>query len=420
MSKLHTKWLAVVSAGCLAAGSLLAQDSKALIDALIKKGILTADEAAQISKDVAKQNAAVDVATSKGKYLEKVTLSGRFQIQYAGLGTDIENTTSDPASTNHFFMRRMYLGAKAELGKGWSGNLNYDFAGSTFDAAFVQWKQSDQLVLDIGFRKVPIGLEEWYTSSSNLRAIERSPGTRFFVEGNNGRRLGAGSYRTGLFLGGKNPSGIFYNVAVTNPERDESASGVTSQGAAATNNLAYWGNIGYSGKAADVTYVVSGSVGVLPDQGGKTLGAGDDLTVYNAFAEITRGAFDLQLEYFGSKDDNGRAANRDSESWAFSIQPAYKVTSTLELVGRYTYVGSDGRGLTTSDLIRSAPSGGTMNELNEWFAGLNYYIRGNDVKWQIGYIHGESQDTVNSAGYVVKGTGKATTDGIRSMMQLNF
>lgn len=412
MFLLKSKLLATAAA-LFAASVAFAQDSKSLIDVLIKKGILNEEEAAKIQKDLSKATAAQEVSTSKGKYLERLTLSGRFHIQYAGLSTDIAGTSADPAATNHFFMRRMYLGAKAELGQGWSGNLNYDFAGSTFDAAFVQWKQSNQLVLDVGFRKVPFGLEEWYTSSSNLRAIERSPGTRFFVEGNNGCRLGAGSYRTGVFLGGKNPSGFFYNVAATNPERDESASGVTSAGSASTNSLAYWGNVGYAGKIEGGTFVVSGSLGLLPDQGGKTLGAGNDLTVYNLFAQVTRGPLDLQLEYFGSKNDRGASATQDSSSYAFSVQPAYKV-GNLEYVVRYSYVDSDGRGLTTGDLIRSAPSGGTMDKLTEWFAGMNYYIRGNDVKWQIGYIHGESKDTVTG------GAAKATTDGIRSMMQLNF
>ncbi|MBS0663391.1 MAG: porin [Verrucomicrobia bacterium] len=413
MLKTKLKWFALAGGALLAAVSLPAQDNKALIDVLIKKGILNEQEARQIQKDLAKDNAAVDVSTSKGKYLQKLTLSGRFQIQYAGLSTDIDGTSADPASTNHFFMRRMYLGAKAELGEGWSGNLNYDFAGSTFDAAFVQWKRSDAFVLDVGFRKVPFGLEEWYTSSSNLRAIERSPGTRFFVESNNGRRLGAGSYRTGVFLGGKDASGFFYNVAITNPERDESAAGVTAQGTAATNAMSYWGNVGYAGKTDGGTYVLSASVGVLPDQGGRTLGVGDNLTVYNLFAQYTQGPFDLQLEYFGSDNQHGVSATQDSSSTAFSVQPAYRV-GDVEYVVRFSSVDSDGRGLTTSDLIRSAPSGGTMNKLTEWFAGLNYYIRGNDVKWQVGYIHGESKDTVTG------GPAKAKSDGIRSMMQLNF
>jgi len=64
--------------------------------------------------------------------------------------------------------------------------------------------------------------------------------------------------------------------------------------------------------------------------------------------------------------------------------------------------------------VRSAPSGGTMNKLNEWFIGGNWYIRGNDVKWQLGYIHAETKDTITG------GVAQAKTDGVRSQMQLNF
>jgi hypothetical protein len=52
--------------------------------------------------------------------------------------------------------------------------------------------------------------------------------------------------------------------------------------------------------------------------------------------------------------------------------------------------------------------------MDEWYFGFNWYIKGNDVKLQAGYIHGESNDTV---------TGKpasATTDGFRSQVQVNF
>jgi phosphate-selective porin len=77
-------------------------------------------------------------------------------------------------------------------------------------------------------------------------------------------------------------------------------------------------------------------------------------------------------------------------------------------------VDSDHRGVALSDGVRSAPSGGTMNTLNEWYVGANWYIKGNDVKLQFGYIRGESNDTVNGA------KARAQTDGLRSQMQVNF
>jgi hypothetical protein len=421
MFKLKSTLFAATTALLCASGAL-AQDSKALIDVLIQKGILNQEEAAKIQKDLAKTNAATDVSTSGSKNLVKLTLSGRFQVQFADLSTDISGAAAEPAATQHFLLRRIYVGLKADMGNGWSGNLNYDFANASFDAAFIQWKQSDLAVLDVGFRKAPIGLEEWDTSSGSLKAIERSPATRYFVESNNGRRLGAGSYRTGVFLGGTDTSGFFYNLAVTNPERDEFSSlngnsdpGVQGAGTAANNNFAYWANGGYKGKFTNGTFRVGGSVGYLPDQGGLVLGKGDNLTVYSVYGVVTTGNFDLEGEYFAGSNDHGVSATQNAKPTAFWIQPAYKLTNELEAVVRYSSVDSDGRGVNLSDGIRSAPSGGTMNKMEEWFIGGNYYFRGNDVKLQLGYIHGEAKDSVTGA------TGpKATTDGVRSQLQVNF
>lgn len=414
MFNLKSKLFATLAA-LFCAGAAFAQDSGPLIDLLVKKGLIKDQEAEELRADLARDASAGIISTiSGGKNTVGLTLSGRLQIQYAGLGTHIDGAAAQPVSTNHFFLRRIYFGAKANLGNGWSSTFNYDFAGSTFDQAFITWRQSDALAVDVGFRKVPFGLEEWYTSSGSLKAIERSPATRYFVEGNNGRRLGAGSYRTGVFVGGKK-DGFFYNAAITNPERDESATGVTSAGSAANNTPSYWVNIGYTQKAGeDFTYTLSASVGILPDQGGKTLGVGDDLTVYNAFATFTKGPFDLQLEYFGSDNDHGVSATTKAKSSAYSIQPSFKQNENLEYVARYTYVDSDGRGVNLSDGIRSAPGGGTMNTLKEWYLGFNYYFRGNDVKWQLGYIYGQSDDTVTGA------SAKAKTEGVRSQLQVNF
>jgi len=419
MATTRTKYFALLASALIGmASAAFAQDSGPLLDLLVKKGIVNDQEAENLRADLARDSSAAVVSTiSGGKSTIGLSISGRLQIQYAGLGTQIDGLSVNPVSTEHFFLRRVYLGAKATLGNGWTGNFNYDFAGSTFDAAFIQWRMDDTLAVDVGFRKVPFGLEEWYTSSGSLKAIERSPATRYFVEANNGRRLGAGSYRTGVFVGGKLPSGVFYNVAITNPERDESAAGVTSAGSNTTNNLSYWGNLGYSTKVAKSwTCTVSSSVGYLPDQGGPSntgLGKGDNLTVYNAFFDVTDGAFDVQGEYFGSNNQHGVSTTQNSSSSAFSLQSSYQF-GNFEPVARYSNVDSGHRGLAISDLIRSAPSGGTMNQLSEIFLGANYYFRGNDVKLQAGYIYGESKDLITG------GAAKAKTQGIRSQLQVNF
>jgi phosphate-selective porin len=426
LNRCTTKWLALLGSVILTASVALAQDNKALLDALVKKGILTQDEATQIGAEVASGKTATPVVTGASKYLQKLTFSGRFQVQFADIGTTVNNAapSAHPPATEHFAIRRMYIGAKAELGDGFTGVFNYDFANLSFDAAYIEWKQSDALAIDAGLRKVPFGYEET-TSSGALKAIERSPATRYFVESNNGRRLGAGSYHTGLYVGGTQDSGLFYNLAITNPERDEFSTGnsttnatpgVNNVGGSTNNNLAYWANGGYSGKWSNGS--VKGGIegGYLPDQGGTAalIGTGQNLQVYGAFGDLTLGSFNLAGEFLAAKNPLGATAIHGAKPHGYWVQPSYMITKAFEGVARYSYVNSDGRGINLSDGIKYAPSGATMNKMQELYLGGSWYIKGNDVKFQAGYIIAQSVDTTAGA------TAKAKTDGFRSQMQLNF
>ncbi len=448
-------WCALLGSALLSASAALAQtNDKALLNVLIDKGVLTAGEAQQITDEMAKNNAGNDVMSNPAdKFLKRITLTGRFQVQFADLGTSIDGfqnfapavAPAHPVASEHFLLRRVYLGTKVDFTDNFSGYVNYDFANVSFDAAYIEWKQSDFLVLDAGLRKAPFDYEE-VTSSGALKAIERSPITRYFDEPNNGRRLGAASYRTGLYASGTQ-DGWFYMVAVTNPERNE-YSGDSTAGSTATtdsvngsggvgnyststnNNLAYYGWGGYGGKFDWLTYKVGVEAGYLPDQGGPgtTVGLGNNLSIYGAYTDLTAGDFNLQAEYMKANDQNAvvvrgmtRAAKPDG-AW---IQPSYYVIpKVLEAVARYSYVDSDDRGVALSDGIRGATSGGTMNKMEEWYFGGNWYIEGNDVKLQLGYIHGQSKGAIlptTATGVVPNGTAiKASTDGIRTQLQVNF
>lgn len=405
-----TKWLALLGGAVLLAAPAVAQESKAIIDALVKKGVISSDEAKEILAEAKK--AAPVVAVPGAKPVTRLSVGGRLQIQYAGLDTDIANTNNDPANTNHFFLRRIYFGARASLGPKWSANMTYDFARDGFDAALVQWKDGD-ISVDVGLRKVNLGYEE-RTSSASLKSIERSAATRFFVEENNGRRLGAGAHRVGVFVDGKQGD-FFYGAAVTNPERALNFSVASGAGSGGNNSPAFWANGGYNGKFnKDGKFVIGGGLGVLPDQGGKNPGTGWDMTVYTFYAEINSGNFSLAAEFMGSDVERGASATADAKPTAFWIQPSYKLSKNVELAFRYSYVDSDGRGVNVSDGIRSAPSGGTHDKLTEMFGGATWFIMGNDLKVQAGVVYGKSEDTL--AG----GFAEAKVLGVRSQMQLQF
>jgi phosphate-selective porin len=428
-----SKWLALLGVAFATAGIAFAQsaDNQALIDVLIKKGVITDAEAKEITAEVSKAQSAEDVETNGDSFIRKLTLSGRFQAQYVGLSTGIDGNTVNPVSTEHFLLRRIYFGVAVKFDDGFSANVVYDFANDSFDKAILQWKQSDLFALQAGIQKAPFGYEE-NISSGDLRAIERSEITRYIDEPNNGRRLGAASYRTGLYATGT-WDGFFYNVAATNPERNEYSGdstntvilvngqgGVGSTGNASTNNLAYYGTVGYGGSFEEggtkVSYKVGYEAGFVPDQGGPaaTIGTGRNITLNGVFGDLVVGGFELQGEWEKAQDDSGISNGHDANPYGYWIQPSYKFTKEWEGVINYSYVNSNGRGVALSDVVRSAPSGGTMNKADEWYTGINWYIKGQDVKLQAGYIYGESDDTITGKG------ARATTSGVRSQMQIQF
>jgi hypothetical protein len=55
-----------------------------------------------------------------------------------------------------------------------------------------------------------------------------------------------------------------------------------------------------------------------------------------------------------------------------------------------------------------------MNKAIEWFGGANWYLRGNDLKYQLGVVYGKTKDTVTGAPAAAK------VLGVRSQMQLQF
>src|SRR5215217_2479579 len=199
----YFKWRLVALTALLCSAPLLAQESGALLDALIRKGILTNQEAEDIRADLVRENNTTPAhVIGGGKSSDRLTVGMRMQAQYAGLGTNVHGAAADPVSTEHFFVRRMYLTLKAGVGGNWAATFTYDFAGGSYDDAIVEWRPHNDLSFNFGLRKVNVGYEE-RASSGNLKSIERSGVTRYFVESNNGRRLGAASYRIGIFLDGK-------------------------------------------------------------------------------------------------------------------------------------------------------------------------------------------------------------------------
>lgn len=418
------RFLALVASLVAAAVPVLAQDSAALVNALIRKGILTNQEAEDIRADLTREAAAVIPAPAfgGGKATDRLSVGMRLQLQYAGLDTDVRGAAFGPAATNQFFTRRMYLTLKAGVGGNWGATFTYDFASGGYDDAIVEWRPNPELTFNFGLRKVNVAYEE-RASSGNLKSLERSGVTRYFVESNNGRRLGAASYRIGAFLDGKKEinarTNFVYSAAITDPHRNESFGTAAAAGDAATNKLAFWGNAGIAGRLPDNggTWIGGVGMGVLPDQGGSgttNFGRGFDLTLYSVYFDAQIGRYGLMAEYLMADIDRGVSATRDAKPAGWFIQPSFLFTDTLEFVVRYQRLDTDGRGVQLGDVVRSAPTGPTMNKFDEWYAGANWYLRGNDLKFQLGALSGKTKETVTGA------PAEAKTVGVRSQLQIQF
>ena len=399
-----------------------AVDSGALLDALIRKGILTNQEAEDIRADLVRDsNTVPSQAMAGGKSTNRLSVGMRMQLQYAHIDTTVSGAAVKPVYTDQPFTRRIYFTMKAGVGGDWGAQFTWDFASSYYDDAFIGWTPTPDLQFNFGLRKVAVAYEERF-SSGNLKGLERSGATRYFVEGNNGRRLGAASYRIGAFLDGKRDlsptTTLVYTAAVTDPERGDTAADAASSGDASTNRVALWGTLGLLGKLPENGYWTTGvGVGFQPDRGGwgtTNFGRGHDLTLYSVYLDVQAGRFGLMGEYLVADVERGVSATRDARPRGYFLMPTFLLTETVEAVVRYTAVDSDGRGLQLGDVMRSAPSGGTMNRFEEWYGGVNWYLRGIDLRLQLGAMSGRTKETVTGT------PAEAKAVGARSQLQVQF
>ena len=217
--------LTLLVAPCLMAG---VSETDALIELLVNKGIITAEEAASLRAELAVQKQEerekqkeFEVAASK-----PLQLSGYAQVRYR----------DDETINDTFDVRRARLDLRGALGGGFDYRLQGDFAGSSAKLldATAGWRLNGALKVTAGQFKIPFSQEN-LISSNKLETVNRSQVVEALVArgkdviGNqNGRDVGVmagGSLallkREGLLdyaIGVFNGSGI--NTSDTNEKKD--------------------------------------------------------------------------------------------------------------------------------------------------------------------------------------------------------
>jgi phosphate-selective porin len=399
------------------AGTTAAQaNNKELVDLLITNGTITREQADALLK---KSGPSVTAGTG---LVKNIRINGRLQVQHDYLSYENKGG-SNPSDVNQVLLRRVRLGARADIGEGMTGFINAEFGNddARLSDAILSYKAGSVGTLTVGYQKVNFGAEE-NTSSASIKTVERSLASRYFNESNNGRRLGFGSRHVGLYWNGKleGVDGLGYGVAITNTQ-----GGGSFSGSGLNNSLAYWANVYYSSpfENGDLTFGVN--FGYNPEGNSKDAtdtakSQTNHIIGYNPYVKLNYGDFSLLAEYIGGEVKNGsRDGKSNAAPWGFHIIPSYKISDAFEVVLRYSHIDTDGRGINPSDGFRNLNSVGTFNKGNAYYAGFNWYIRGNNVKLSSGYEYGDFSDR-HVSGNNFSGSNKGESHTIRTRLQFLF
>jgi len=457
MNNYSLKMLSLL-AGLAVLGSLTAHaQDKATLDLLVKKGVITQDEA----NDLAKTSGVPSiVAGPKDPNVRSLKIEGMIQAQYDGLSSNDSGKASSPSSTSEFLLRRVYLGAVADLGNGWGGEVLLDLAGTTtanapaggpgaavatigqnsFEKIIITKQMPDWYgTATVGYRKVDFTQEE-ITSSSQLKVVERSPVSRYFDESygtTDSRRLGFANRHTGLYWNGTLPdnlAGFYYSAALTNGAQNTN---IQYSNPGGMNKMAVWTALGDKGAISGVKYDTGINFGYTSDQNSSNApNQSNSEWGYNPYVKIDVGDFEVSAEFEQAVVDEGRqnalgaVSNLNTSTaapYGFQITPSYKITPQWELVARYAYLSTNGRGTNISDVIRDAPNtvqgAGSTNfydNVDSFYGGVNYYIEGTSVKLSVGYEFDQfSNRQIGALGSAFSGP-RTNVQGFRAQLQLTF
>ena len=381
-----------------------ATSNDALLDLLVKKGVLTDAEATAVAAELKEENKDVTFS-AKGKETVKLRFNGRMHFQYDSLDSEVNG--ADVASTNHFYFRRLRLGAKATHENGLFAETVVDFAedGLSIDKAVAGYEFSDAFTGMVGYQKVPFGFQET-TSSSKIKTIERSAANRFLADD-----IDFAGRHTGLHAKGDLGGGFSYAAAIVNGAQGEGSRLLGS--AQASNDLAAFGRIQWSGDdltlGVDVGHQSNNDeikVDLTPDDDDDDVFDDQDVTAFTAYANYKFEGFDILGEYFSADMDD------EEDAEGYSLRVAYKFDK-FEPVFRYSHLKNDAYEIDSDELIRRAPSEGATidddnNEIDSYYFGLNYYYN-KAVSLMAGYEMAETDSD---------GGDKVEIDGLRARLQV--
>ena len=393
------KLLSILAASAFVCVAAQAQD-KALLETLVKKGMLSQQEAAQIAKE--------SVAVTPGSAETKsITLKGGVQGWYEWSQQDVRTPAGNEPSQNGFTLRYVKIGLEAEVGGGWTVDImtNFGVEGSESDyldrVTLSKKVDYDYLKgqLDLGFRKVNFGLEQGLCDFGQL-AIERSVATWFFtrpdMHGMNDAQKNFGSRAVGIFWDGivTQLEGMYYGIAVTGGNTEAGAIDTPFGG---NNNLSFYANAGYK-RAFEVsgeTVAFDAGLNFGYANGGYVFNGTENRSMWgiNPYVTAKWRGLTVMAEYFLQQVQDGAmragVTAKTSTPQGINFTAAWKQDmgewGALEPVFRWSYLTTDGMGYgTVYGAGNNALTNLEFNKAQTFYIGANWYVVPS-VKFSLGY-----------------------------------
>ena len=319
--------------------------------------------------------------------VQRVLFTGRLHQDFAVVEADQGDTTE-------WNVRRVRFGPRITMFRNFTVHTEVEVNPQEHDPfymrltdAYVAWSRNPALVITVGKHSVPF-TQEGATSSRELLTIDRS---------NLANNIWFGQeYMPGMSVGGRTNEWIYrgsvYSSGAANREFGEFNGGVFTMAV-----------LGY-----DFTKKLGVREAVLT---GNYLYQQPDVnnTFTRRFEHITSVNFRFEEGRWGARGDlaSGVGYLGQRNLWSLMLMPYFNATTKLQLVGRYTFVDSDGNNGVSLPTYENRVTSGSGDEYNEGYIGVNYYFYGHRLKLQSGVAFGDMQDRANDRG-VYSGTSWVT------------
>lgn len=310
-------------------------------------------------------------------FFNEFAIKGRYQGQYHWQDASQGNEDSYETRRWRIGAEAKFLDSKLKINNVWNidglDGDGDDIEFDSIDTLFLAYTFSDALTLTIGKQKPKIS-REYSISSASILTFERSAIVNLLVP----------SKAWGINLSGKSDK-LAYSVGAYASQFD----GEYKEWFDTSGSAFFLASVGYDLTGSDPFGMEKSDIRL-------------DYTYTDEDGNATPGAENVVSLNYDGKSGNFRLIwdliggfGNDRDVFGAIIIPSYKITDNLELVGRYEFNTGDAQ-LYSRYERRVADR--NVDTYHSVYAGLNYYICGNNLKLMAGvqYVNADGANAGDS------------------------